>query len=187
MIKNLTLLTALCTVFVLTTNSANAALLDWTNRDSDNAHPLVNDASGWSIIKLSKFDLNQPEATPEPTPIPAQKLIIKNKTADVPATKIIRIIATAYSAEIFQTDREPCIAARNYNICDTTENVVATNCFSLDTVMTFPEIFGNKKFVVKDRMASRFRGSNCRIDLLMPDRQSALNFGLKIVVAEIAK
>ena len=191
MIKNLTLLTALCTIFVLTTNSANAALLDWTNKDSDNAHPFINNASDWSITKLAKFDLsekdNQPEATPEPTPVQAQKLIRKNRTADTTTTKTIRIIATAYSAEAAQTDNTPCIGARNYNVCETNENVVATNCLSFDTVMTLPELFGDKKFVVKDRMASRFSGSNCRIDVLMPNRQSALNFGLKVVVAEIAK
>ena len=193
MIKKLALSVALFTTFVLTANSANAALLDWTNRDSDRANPLINDNSDWSIIKLAKFDLgqkdNQLEAAPEPTPIPTpvQKLVRKNKAADTTATKTIRIVATAYSAEPGETDDEPCIAARNYNICGTTENVVATNCLSFDTIMTLPEIFGNKKFVVKDRMASRFSGSNCRIDVLMPDRQSALDFGIKVVIAEIAK
>lgn len=97
-------------------------------------------------------------------------------TATTPLEEGVRRIQakiTAYSSTEDQTDDTPFITASGAHVAD---GIVAANFLPLHTKIKIPELFGEKVFVVEDRMAKRFQD---RVDIWMPDRDSAWNFGLK--------
>lgn len=79
--------------------------------------------------------------------------------------------ATAYSSTADQTDDTPFIAANGTYVHD---GMVAANFLAFGTKIKIPDKFGDKIFVVEDRMHRRFQN---RIDIWFPDRKSALKFG----------
>ncbi|MBU1131912.1 3D domain-containing protein [Patescibacteria group bacterium] len=94
------------------------------------------------------------------------------------------VIATAYSSTADQTDSSPCITANGLNVCENNEeNVIAANFLFFGTKVKLPELFGDRIFIVHDRMHSRFGGN--RIDIWMTDRPKAKEFGVKRTKMEI--
>ncbi|MDO8585128.1 MAG: hypothetical protein Q7R85_03355 [bacterium] len=87
--------------------------------------------------------------------------------------KTMSAVITAYSSTPDQTDDTPFITASGYHV---TDGVVAANFLPMHTRIMIPKLFGNKIFVVKDRMHRRFSD---RVDIWFPDRASAKNFGLR--------
>lgn len=90
---------------------------------------------------------------------------------------------TAYNSEKGQTDNDPCTTANGFNVCKHgIEDTVAANFLPFGTKIQIPELFGDKVFVVRDRMNRRY--SN-RVDVWFLEREDALRFGVrkaKIVV-----
>lgn len=93
--------------------------------------------------------------------------------------KELYIEATAYSSSVLQCDASPFITASGTKVHFGT---VAANFLPFGTKIKIPEYFGEKIFIVEDRMASRYQ---YRIDIWMPSYKEAINFGkrnLKIVI-----
>ena len=86
---------------------------------------------------------------------------------------------TAYSSTPDQTDSTPFITANGMTVND---GIVAANWLKFGTRVRIPEYFGDKVFVVADRMNTRF---NDRLDVWMPSRQEAMNIGLRRVAVEV--
>lgn len=87
------------------------------------------------------------------------------------------ILVTAYSSTKDQTDSSPCTTANGFDVCaNGAENVIAANFLPFGTKVQFPEYFGDRVFVVQDRMHRRF--SN-RVDIWMKTRTAAKQFGVK--------
>lgn len=105
--------------------------------------------------------------------------------AKVPPTKTQVVVSrqwlfvTAYSSTPDQTDDTPFITAANTHVRD---GVVAANFAYFGTKMRFPTLYGDKVFIVEDRMNSRYP---YRIDIWMRTREEAKQFGVKIVPIEI--
>ena len=79
---------------------------------------------------------------------------------------------TAYSSTPDQTSGNPFITASGARVHDGT---IAANCLEFGTRVQFPELYGEKIFVVEDRLASRM---GCEtVDIWFSDRGSALQFG----------
>ncbi len=100
-----------------------------------------------------------------------------------PATEVveeIEVIATAYSSTVCQTDSDPYITAAGTLV---RKGIVANNLFPFGTEIRIPELFGNKIFVIEDRMNSR--KGNYHIDVWFPSYQEAVNFGVKKTYIEI--
>lgn len=90
---------------------------------------------------------------------------------------------TAYNSEESQCDASPCITANGYNVCASgVEDTVATNMLPFGTKVRFPELFGDRVFVVRDRMNSRFEK---RFDIWMINHDDAIEFGHKYTKVEI--
>lgn len=89
------------------------------------------------------------------------------------------ITATAYSSTIDQCDDSPFIAASGMRVHD---GMVAANFLKFGTKVRFPDYFGDKIFVVEDRMNKRFSD---RVDIWMNTKEEALNFGVRKVRVEI--
>jgi 3D (Asp-Asp-Asp) domain-containing protein len=98
---------------------------------------------------------NTPVSAIEPTPI-----------------KTVNATVFAYTSTVGQTDASPFTTASGAAVAD---GIVANNCLPFGTVVSFPDQFGTKKFVVQDRMAARY-GCNS-FDIWFSNTQAALQFG----------
>ena len=100
-----------------------------------------------------------------------------------PEPEVIRrlpVIITAYSSTHWQTDEDPYVTAAGTRVRD---GIVANNILSFGTRIRIPELFGDKIFVVEDRMS--WEKGNYQIDIWFPDYWQALNFGAKRTYIEI--
>lgn len=93
---------------------------------------------------------------------------------------------TAYTSEAAQTDSDPCTTANGYNLCKAgvIEDTIAANFLKFGTKVKLPGLFGDRVFVVRDRMNSRYPE---RVDVWFKSKPAALKFGLKyskVVVVE---
>ena len=95
-------------------------------------------------------------------------------------TQKIEVVVTAYSSTVDQTDSDPFITAAGTWV---KEGIVASNLLPFGTEIRIPEIYGEKIFVVEDRMS--WRKGEYHIDIWFPDYWQALNFGVKETYIEI--
>ncbi len=101
------------------------------------------------------------------------KDVLIGKSSPLVFKSIGKVKITAYSSTLDQTDDTPFIMASGKHVY---VGAVASNFLPLGTKVKFPELFGDRVFVVEDRMNKRF---NDRIDIWMPSKTEAKNFGLK--------
>lgn len=87
--------------------------------------------------------------------------------------KIQKTVLTAYSSTPDQTDSTPFTTASNTRVRD---GVVASNFLAFGTKIKIPALFGDKEFVVEDRMAQKHNG---KIDIWFPERGQAKKFGVQ--------
>ncbi len=80
---------------------------------------------------------------------------------------------TAYSSTPEETDDTPFITALG---TQTRDGIVATNFLPFGTRVKIPEVFGDKVFVVEDRMHPRKKDF---LDVWMPSKKDALNLGIR--------
>ncbi len=138
---------------------------------------LVFDILATFFILSEKFSAVEPVQQESP---PNYRLLSK-----------MRVIATAYSSEVAQTDDSPCITANGFNVCahysaSGTVDTVAANFLPMNSIIKIPELFGDQKvFVVRDRMNARYGPG--RIDLWLPERYDAVQFGKRPLVIEVYK
>lgn len=104
---------------------------------------------------------------------------ISKKTVGFTGTR--RVLVTAYSSTPDQTDSTPFTMANGKHVYD---GAVAANFLPFGTLVRFPDSFGNKIFTVEDRMHERFSD---RMDIWMPTRQEAINFGVRVITVEIIR
>jgi 3D (Asp-Asp-Asp) domain-containing protein len=92
---------------------------------------------------------------------------------------------TAYNSLPGQTDDTPCITANNFNVCEHgIEDTIAINSLRFGTKVKIPELFGDRIFIVRDRMNKRY---TTRIDVWMKSYEDAKKFGIKYARIEIVK
>lgn len=104
----------------------------------------------------------------EPTAVVIDELsVVPNEVADVK-----ELWVTAYSSTPEETDDTPFITASGSYVRD---GIVATNLLPFGTKVKIPEHFGDKVFIVEDRMHSR---KTENLDIWMPTKYDALRFGI---------
>lgn len=96
------------------------------------------------------------------------------------AVKTIQVVVTAYSSVPNQTDDTPFITASNKYVRD---GIIANNLLPFGTKVRIPKLYGDKIFVVEDRMNKK--KGNYHIDIWMPNTPLAVNFGVKTADIEI--
>jgi len=90
---------------------------------------------------------------------------------------------TAYNSISSQTDGAPCLTANGFNLCEHgIEDSIAANFLKFGTKVRIPELFGDRVFVVRDRMHKRHVS---KIDVWMLDYDDAKKFGVKIAKIEV--
>jgi 3D (Asp-Asp-Asp) domain-containing protein len=104
-------------------------------------------------------------------------LIATGAPASAGRQQKMRVALTAYSSHPDETDDTPFITASGTK---TRDGVIAANFLPFGTIVRIPELFGDKVFVVEDRMHRKF---SQRVDIWMPSKKEAILFGK--VAAEI--
>jgi len=92
----------------------------------------------------------------------------------------MKVVITAYSSTEDQTDSDPFITAAGTQVRD---EIIANNLLPFGTKVRIPELYGDKIFIVEDRM-SWVKG-DYHIDVWFPDYWQALNFGAKRTYIEV--
>lgn len=95
------------------------------------------------------------------------------------AMKTYVVSASAYSSSVDETDDTPFITAKGTYVRD---GIVAANFLPFGTAIKIPSLYGNKIFVVEDRMNSRY---NLNVDVWFPSKELAKQFGRKTITIEV--
>ena len=93
--------------------------------------------------------------------------------------RTMQVTSTGYNSLPEQTDSSPFIAADGTYVYD---GMVAANFLPFGTKIKIPHYYGDKVFVVHDRMAKRF--SN-RVDVWFEHKSDAIQWGRRTVAIEI--
>jgi 3D (Asp-Asp-Asp) domain-containing protein len=96
------------------------------------------------------------------------------------AIRKIRVVLTAYSSTVAQTDDTPFITANGTYVHD---GVVANNGLPFGTEIRIPELYGNKVFAVEDRM--HWRMGDYHFDIWFPSYEQAKSFGVRYAYVEV--
>lgn len=100
---------------------------------------------------------------------------------EIPDRVIKKAVITAYTSTPGQTDDTPFIAASGKRVHD---GMIAANGLKFGTRVKIPSVYGEKIFVVEDRMNSRYGYGRFDVWLDM-SRDEARKFGVKRVEVEI--
>lgn len=93
--------------------------------------------------------------------------------------RTVSVVVTAYSSTTWQTDDTPFTTASGTSV---REGVVAANFLPMGTRIKLPDLYGDKIFVVEDRMHPR---QKYMVDIWFPSYSEALNFGAKRTYIEV--
>lgn len=128
------------------------------------------------ILFLANYTISPSEA--EIIPIVEKDSFL---VANYQVKAIIEAIITGYSSSHDETDSDPWITAYNTIARD---GIAASNAIAYGTKIRIPKIFGDKIFIIEDKMNSRFDGNN--IDIWFPSKEKAKEFGIyRDVLVEI--
>jgi len=141
------------------------------------------------IIKTSEMGLEEAKlASPasgeknNQSQMPAKDV----KTIASSTPKVLRTsthVITAYNSEVGQTDSDPCTTANGFNLCKHgQEDSIAANFLKFGTKVKIPELFGDKVFIVRDRMNKKHPN---RIDVWMKEHSDAIKFGKKTATIQV--
>ena len=170
--------------------AANAAIFSQSHDDansSDNGSTLspvipyltsnfqLSDSKQKSESKLTIIQGNFLAASNSPK---ESKVSGNSKNLGVKIKELV-VSITAYSSTPDQTDNSPFITARGTYVRD---GIIAANFLPFGTKIKIPELFGDKIFIVEDRMNSRYWH---KVDIWFPERQDALEFGIKTAKIQI--
>jgi 3D (Asp-Asp-Asp) domain-containing protein len=176
-------------VFGANIGAAKASVLDWFSSTGPNLE------FAYSSMSQHSQSVNDQIADSNPALVQSTSLMasaVAASSKNLKTTKLslswseeMSVLATGYSSTPDQTDDSPFIMANGHYVHD---GAIAANVYingkkiPLGTLVKIPELYGNRIFVVEDRMNSRYTNN---IDLWFADRSSALNFGAKRVKIQI--
>ncbi len=134
---------------------------------------------GLSIIikqaKAEKLPFNLELATTQ-----ENSLLPISNPAEPIKVQVIKMVVTAYSSTPEETDDTPFITASGKTVED---GIVANNLLPFGTEVMIPEVYGDKIFVVQDRMHQR--KGYYHLDIWFADTEQAKDFGAKKVYIEV--
>jgi len=112
--------------------------------------------------------------------IEGNSLLPVSNPVDPIRTKKVKVVITAYSSTCWQTDDTPFITASGETVRD---GIIANNMLPFGTEVMIPELYGDKVFVVEDRMNAK--KGYYHVDIWFPEYEQAKEFGSKTTYIEI--
>lgn len=164
------ILIAFVLLFLTNVTDADAALFNWKPRFASNKLA-ANIGTDWSFVKVANKSADIKANLAEVIGEPEEK--------NFQITKAYLVRATAYSSTVDQTDDSPFVTASGTYVRD---GIIAANFLPFGTQVRIPGVFGDKIFIVEDRMNKRYWHN---IDVWFPDRQLAKEFGVKNITIEV--
>lgn len=163
-------------------NQASAGLFSW-NKSSRNDTALANSlyvGTNFSLDNvLGNDDDTKDLLTIQTNSIMELPRISQTAVKAAKAKRVYTVSVSAYSSTPDQTDDSPFITARGTYVRD---GIVAANFLPFGTAIKIPAMYGNKIFIVEDRMAKRFSQN---VDIWFGDRESAIQFGRRTLTIEV--
>lgn len=172
------LVASLIAISLITNLTAQAGLIDWLSGSSAKADEAAN----------GSFDQLYAAVTGSAPIGVDEAVVIANSVVgmNTPSTGIQRathrmytVEVSGYTSEVAQTDDSPFITAQGTHVRD---GVVASNMFPFGTLIKIPSLYGNKIFVVEDRMNRRFQRN---VDIWFAEKADALKLGRRLVKIEV--
>jgi 3D (Asp-Asp-Asp) domain-containing protein len=117
---------------------------------------------------------------PPPKPSLAEDRPLLPTPANLPVQRTARVMATAYTSSVDETDGDPWTTASGTRAGD---GVIAANGLPFGTKVRLPDQYGDKIFIVLDRMSPRY--GNRYIDIWMPTKQQAKLWGVNYLRMEV--
>ena len=177
--KNKIILAIFCLVAVNTFFSPTQALADNSEKNNFGIFTLSSDIGQYYQENILK--IINPGVLFFNNDVIGNNRLPENNDLAVNNTKTI--VFTAYNSEVGQCDDSPCVTANGFNVCKHgAQDTIAMNGVKFGTKLRIPELFGDKVFVVRDRMNARYDSS--RADIWMVDKKDAKQFGVKIAKVE---
>lgn len=136
-----------------------------------------------SLLEVAKPEAHEPEPQGPSMgllAISGNSLLPSSSLPEPKVVRTVKVIVTAYSSSVFETDDTPEITASNTKVRD---GIIANNMLPFGTKVRLPEIYGDKIFVVEDRMHSR--KGNYHFDIWFPSYGEAKNFGAQNTYLEV--
>jgi len=112
--------------------------------------------------------------------IEGNSLVAISNPAEPIRIKKVKVIITGYSSTTWQTDDTPFITASGKCVKD---GIIANNMLPFGTRVRIPELYGDKIFVVEDRMNPK--KSYYHVDVWFENYSQAKNFGAKTTYIEV--
>lgn len=174
------LVVSIVTITLMTALTAQAGLLDLFRP----SRVTTEKASDGSFNTLFASVMGTPQADND------QPVLIANAVAPANSpvggvTKALRktymVELSAYSSEIAQTDASPFITANGSYVRD---GIVASNMFPFGTALKIPSLYGDKIFVVEDRMNTRYQHN---VDIWFASKAAAVKLGRRLVKIEVIR
>ncbi|MBI5079234.1 3D domain-containing protein [Candidatus Wolfebacteria bacterium] len=92
---------------------------------------------------------------------------------------VVETVITGYSSTPEETDDTPFITASGTGV---RPGIVAANFLPFGAKIRVPKLFGDRVFIVEDRMHPKNDG---KIDIWFSSKEEALNFGVRVAEVEI--
>jgi len=169
----------LITIATVTAVPAQAGILDWFKANDAKAD--VASTGSFNALDASLF---------AGTPVSDEALVVgdtviaptspaSGTTAQKVTYRTYTVQVSGYNSEVAQTDDNPFITASGTHVRD---GVVASNMFPFGTILKIPSLYGDKIFVVEDRMNSRYTRN---VDIWFASHADALKLGRRTVQIEV--
>ena len=161
---------------IVLVNYTSASFFDWIpTPENAQETPLVVAIGEGSISFEKSFSWNSKSSQQQIEEVKPQITVLRTYTVQ----------ASGYSSTPDQTDDTPFITASGKHVRD---GIIAANVYAngqrlpFGTLVRIPDIYGDKIFVIEDRMNIRYQNN---IDIWFPERQLAKEFGRRKVIIEI--
>ena len=174
------LVASLIAISFIATTTAQAGFLDWF-RSPATSSEATNRGSFDTLYASVK---NSPATGSEhPTLVANSIAAISSPTGSVSKTirKFYMVEVSAYNSEVGQTDDSPFITAKGTHVRD---GIVAANMFPFGTALKIPALYGDKIFVVEDRMNTRYQNN---VDVWLESKADARKLGRRLLQIEVIK
>ena len=137
---------------------------------------------GFGLLSVNQVLASFGEAdSPQLSAIQENSLIaVSNPQNPLKVVRKIKVVATGYSSTVGQTDSTPFITASGATVED---GIIANNLLPFGTEVRIPELYGDKIFIVEDRMNKK--KGYYHVDIWFPEYDQAKEFGAKTVYIEV--
>lgn len=180
--KQILIGTTLLLTILSTTITAQAGFFDWLNGSSASA---ADNGQSGSFDQLYAAVLNDSSAQQDDSPVIMADAVVPVASPTGTTTKTSYhtywVQVSGYNSDVNQTDSSPFITASGTHVRD---GVVASNMFPFGTIIKMPKLYGDKIFIVEDRMNSRYQHN---VDIWFTNKADALKLGRQTVQIEVIK